>query len=170
MSPDRSKSADEIFCRSCGERIKREAELCPHCGVRNKKGYKSSSNKNSSLSESKTHDPSDYTTTVGENWYYLVIIPTIFTIPGFILIFTADNFPILIFIGMVLVLGAVFLPIIGIHFDRQYVRANAEWHPSKLWMVVLFLLYPLNILIALFYLYRRQEVLDEPEFNWNIKS
>lgn len=30
----RSKSADEIFCRSCGAVIKKEAEICPKCGVR----------------------------------------------------------------------------------------------------------------------------------------
>lgn len=61
-----------------------------------------------------------------------------------------------------LLLGAVFLPIIGAYFDRQYVRANSEWHPSKLWMVGLFFLYPINIFLALFYLYRRREVLGEP--------
>jgi hypothetical protein len=32
----RTKSADEVFCASCGEPIKREAEICPHCGVRNR--------------------------------------------------------------------------------------------------------------------------------------
>ena len=31
----RDKGADEMFCRSCGEPIKREAEICPQCGVRN---------------------------------------------------------------------------------------------------------------------------------------
>jgi TM2 domain-containing membrane protein YozV len=25
---------DEAFCTSCGEKIKKEAEICPHCGVR----------------------------------------------------------------------------------------------------------------------------------------
>lgn len=31
----RTKAADEVFCRSCGETIKKEAEICPNCGVRN---------------------------------------------------------------------------------------------------------------------------------------
>lgn len=31
------KAADEIFCRSCGDLIKKQAEICPHCGVRNEK-------------------------------------------------------------------------------------------------------------------------------------
>lgn len=29
------KGPNEIYCRSCGETIKRQAEICPHCGVRN---------------------------------------------------------------------------------------------------------------------------------------
>lgn len=31
----RKKGADEIFCRSCGVAIKKEATLCPECGTRN---------------------------------------------------------------------------------------------------------------------------------------
>jgi TM2 domain-containing membrane protein YozV len=33
----RSKGHDEIFCPSCGAIIKKEAEVCPKCGVRQKK-------------------------------------------------------------------------------------------------------------------------------------
>lgn len=29
---------DEQYCASCGEVIKRRAEICPHCGVRNRSG------------------------------------------------------------------------------------------------------------------------------------
>jgi TM2 domain-containing membrane protein YozV len=32
--PMQQKGADEIFCASCGAIIKREAEICPKCGVR----------------------------------------------------------------------------------------------------------------------------------------
>lgn len=32
------KKPDEVFCRSCGEPIKEEAEICPECGVRNTAG------------------------------------------------------------------------------------------------------------------------------------
>ena len=31
---DRQKQADESFCSSCGAIIKKEAEICPKCGVR----------------------------------------------------------------------------------------------------------------------------------------
>ncbi len=32
----RQKGADETFCSSCGAIIKKEAEICPKCGVKNK--------------------------------------------------------------------------------------------------------------------------------------
>ncbi|TGN19128.1 TM2 domain-containing protein [Leptospira idonii] len=34
MNDFREKKLDEAFCRSCGNIIKKEAEICPHCGVR----------------------------------------------------------------------------------------------------------------------------------------
>ena len=34
QQPNPSKQPDEMFCPSCGAVIKREAELCVHCGVR----------------------------------------------------------------------------------------------------------------------------------------
>jgi uncharacterized membrane protein YhaH (DUF805 family) len=34
MSEARIKEQDEVFCFSCGEAIKQEAEICPKCGVR----------------------------------------------------------------------------------------------------------------------------------------
>lgn len=37
MSDVREKAADEAFCSSCGAIIKKEAEICPKCGVRQKK-------------------------------------------------------------------------------------------------------------------------------------
>jgi uncharacterized membrane protein YhaH (DUF805 family)/RNA polymerase subunit RPABC4/transcription elongation factor Spt4 len=36
MSEARTKGQDEIFCFSCGEIIKQEAEICPKCGIRQK--------------------------------------------------------------------------------------------------------------------------------------
>jgi TM2 domain-containing membrane protein YozV len=37
MSDLKEKGADEAFCSSCGAIIKKEAEICPKCGVRQKK-------------------------------------------------------------------------------------------------------------------------------------
>jgi len=33
MSEERTKAADEMFCPSCGEVIKKEASICVKCGV-----------------------------------------------------------------------------------------------------------------------------------------
>ena len=41
----KDKKSDEKFCSSCGEIIKKEAELCPKCGVR-QKSHTSSGSKN----------------------------------------------------------------------------------------------------------------------------
>ncbi|OQM27461.1 hypothetical protein DV38_19280 [Leptospira interrogans] len=36
MSDNISKGMDEVFCSSCGSIIKKAAEICPKCGVRQK--------------------------------------------------------------------------------------------------------------------------------------
>jgi len=36
MSDTHVKAADEAYCSSCGAIIKKEAEICPKCGVRQK--------------------------------------------------------------------------------------------------------------------------------------
>jgi TM2 domain-containing membrane protein YozV len=38
MSEAKTKAADEAFCTSCGSIIKKAAEICPRCGVRQRKG------------------------------------------------------------------------------------------------------------------------------------
>lgn len=48
----REKGFDEIFCRSCGEAIKKEAEICPHCGVRNEQNPRGSSDSYNHTSKS----------------------------------------------------------------------------------------------------------------------
>ncbi|MFE1996897.1 TM2 domain-containing protein [Leptospira kirschneri] len=36
MNDNISKGIDEVFCSSCGSVIKKAAEICPKCGVRQK--------------------------------------------------------------------------------------------------------------------------------------
>lgn len=43
---------DEVFCTSCGETIKQEAEVCPNCGVRQEGDSESSG----SLTETHKHE------------------------------------------------------------------------------------------------------------------
>lgn len=42
MATGEGKAHDEIYCSSCGETIKEEAEVCPECGVRQKTATSSS--------------------------------------------------------------------------------------------------------------------------------
>lgn len=41
-SQDQEKGPDEQFCSSCGEVIKKQAEICPECGVRQGSGSNAS--------------------------------------------------------------------------------------------------------------------------------
>lgn len=102
-----------------------------------------------------------YETTVGERWYYAVIGPTILTIPSVAMLSSTPENK---FIGIisVMLLCAVFIPVIGVYFDRKYVRANCHWSPSILWVLGFFFLYPINIVLALLYMYKRLKSLGEP--------
>jgi RNA polymerase subunit RPABC4/transcription elongation factor Spt4 len=45
MNDVRDRTPDEGFCSACGAIIKKEAEICPHCGVRQKRPDSESSEK-----------------------------------------------------------------------------------------------------------------------------
>lgn len=158
MSSENSKRADEIFCRSCGEVIKREAEICPDCGVRNTNASDSSPQKASSPTPSTTHDPSRYETTTSDTWWYAVAGATGLWILIFVL---AGGGISNAFVGGLTLIAWVGLPVAA-YFDIQYVRANGEWNPSTVIWVVLSAVWLINIIAGAAYLYRRHEVLGEP--------
>ena len=156
----RQKSVDEIFCRSCGEPIKKEAEICPHCGVRNEKASTSSSQGATSSTPSTTHDPSQYETTVSDTWWYGVAGGTALWVLAVFLAGAAGDS--LGAIAGFLVLAAwIGLPLAA-YFDMQYIRANAEWNPNTILWVILLAVWFVNIVAGVVYLYRRHEVLGEP--------
>lgn len=157
----REKQADEIFCRSCGEPIKKEAEICPECGVRNKAQEKSDNKSGNKSGSTRTikHDPSEHSTTVSENWKYAVAG----AIAGWVLLFLLSSVSpagseVSTFVGFLGLVSWVLMPV-ALYFDTDYVRANAEWDPSTgIWVLVS--LVPLvNIIGGCAYLYRRYEVL-----------
>jgi TM2 domain-containing membrane protein YozV/predicted RNA-binding Zn-ribbon protein involved in translation (DUF1610 family) len=47
----REKNFDEIYCSSCGEIIKKEAEICPKCGVRQKNNNNNNNSSNGTKSK-----------------------------------------------------------------------------------------------------------------------
>lgn len=147
----RSKGSDEVFCRSCGEPIKRTAEICHHCGVRN--AARDSVEESPPLKRSR-HDPAMYDTTVSGNWYYVLIV-------GMVLrVFTGmyNGTGLLMEIS---VLAAWVFPPVGFFLDSKYVRANSLWHPGIGWTLAG--LIPFVTLIAgVVYLYRRHTFLGVP--------
>jgi predicted RNA-binding Zn-ribbon protein involved in translation (DUF1610 family) len=149
MSSNREKGPDEVFCTACGEPIKVEAELCPHCGVRNQKYRRSST----------THDPEQYETTVGSTWWYGVAGAVGLWMMVFLFSGLLDGLgP---FGGFLTLVAWVGMPIAG-YQDMEYVRANSEWDPETALWVVSFLVFVVNVVAGVLYLYRRHEVLGEP--------
>jgi TM2 domain-containing membrane protein YozV len=45
----RKKKSDEAYCSSCGKIIKKEAEICPKCGVRQKSHHASTGGEKSKI-------------------------------------------------------------------------------------------------------------------------
>lgn len=148
----REKAADEVFCRSCGEAIKKEAEICPNCGVRNERAETSSTSSSRSKSRS-------YSTTVSDSWWYGVAGGVALWVLLLILASTAAGSDTLL--GFLLIIVWAGLPI-ATYFDMQYVRANSEWDPNTGIWVVLMAIWIANVAAGALYLYRRHEVLDEP--------
>jgi uncharacterized membrane protein len=149
MTEKKTKGLDEIYCRSCGEVIKKEAEICPHCGVRNMPAKSPSLRK---------HDPTQYSTSVSGNWYYGIILCTILWIA--LIIFLPEepgDSGTDLLLGFGLLLAWACLPI-SLYFDIQYVRGNNEkWNPdTALWVIGGFI-WVLNLIVVLVYLIRRRE-------------
>lgn len=154
---DRTKELDEIFCRSCGEPIKEEAEICPECGVRNKEAE---TNIKQSSSAS-THDPSQYETTVSGSWWYGILAGVVLWIFIFVVASFAPSGPFETLLGLVALIAWVVLPV-SVFFDAKYVRANSQWDPSSAIYVIAMFIWIINIIAGIVYIYRRHETLGEP--------
>jgi len=146
----KEKAPDEIFCQSCGEPIKEEAEICPECGVRNRAGQGGS-----------YHDPEEYETTVSDSWYYAVIIGVVGWAAWVILTAVLPEREPGALEGLLLVSLWVLLPI-SFYFDGLYVRANSKWKPELVLWAVSGAIPLVNVVTGAVYLYRRHEVLGEP--------
>lgn len=155
----RTKGPDEIFCRSCGEAIKKEAEICPECGVRNKRAPNSTSSQRSSAVG---HDPSQYETTVSENWWYGILAGIVLWT---IVLLTVSSVPTESTLGtlfaFLILIAWVIMPV-AVYFDAQYVRANSRWNPSSAIYIILTLVWIVNLIVGAVYLYRRHEAVGRP--------
>jgi hypothetical protein len=180
MAEKRRKAVDEMFCRNCGVRIKKAAELCPNCGVTNERptaspsrppesadhrtGSQSADQRTDSRSSASGHDhsgqPRQYETSVSENWWYGVA--GFSALWGFMLLVASVAPNALGALGGFLVLLAwVGLPVAA-YYDMQYVRANSEWRPSQVLWVVLLAVWMVNLVVGAAYLYQRHENVGTP--------
>ena len=150
------KGADEIFCRSCGEPIKKEAEICPNCGVRNE-----TNQSRSATNSATTHDPSQYETTVSESWYWGIVAGVVLWIVGLAMFSMEPSSTIEDIAGVSILVAWIIMPI-AIYFDMQYVRANSKWNPNTVLWIIGMIFWFINIVAGVVYLYRRHETVGTP--------
>lgn len=152
----KEKAADEKFCTSCGEAIKKKAEICPNCGVPNNKQSSSSVGNSANQSatptgnsnQSSTHDPSNYETSVSNLWWYGVAASVILWIIGFI---PPEGSSVA---GFFFLVAWVLMPL-SIYFDRQWVQATANWNPDESLWLILSVIPLVNIAAGSVYVFRR---------------
>lgn len=165
----REKGPDEIFCRSCGEPIKKKAEICPECGVPNEYtdpqragsgsrsgGSAASSQQRSqqrstgsrSTPEPAQHDPSRYSTTVSNTWHYGVGASVVLWCIGFALPEGSG------LAGGLLLIAWVLMPV-SVYYDRQWLRATSNWNPDSNTWILLSVVPLVNVVAGAVYLFRR---------------
>ncbi len=172
----REKRHDEIYCRSCGEPIKKKAEICPNCGVANNKPDTEQPSQRSQHRSSRTtrtnqtrqprsetgsideqissyldspeHDPSKHTTTISNNWNYGVAVGVGLWLIGFALPEAGG------LAGAAFLTAWILMPV-SVYFDRQWVRATTQWSPNIVVWLVLFITPVINIPAGVVYLFRR---------------
>ncbi|GAB3680056.1 hypothetical protein GCM10028857_02250 [Salinarchaeum chitinilyticum] len=143
-----------MFCESCGEAIKKEAELCPNCGVRN-----GSVSGGGGGGGGGSHDPGAFETTVSDSWWIGVLVGTVAW--AALLVLSGTGVGLGAAGGFAVIVAWIGLPL-AIYFDAQYVRANSEWNPEEAIWIILALVWVVNVLVGIVYLYRRHEVLGQP--------
>ncbi|WP_280535403.1 zinc ribbon domain-containing protein [Halopenitus sp. POP-27] len=172
-SPDRSVRADEVYCTSCGEPIKREAELCPNCGVRNDAaggGRRGSggaaggrpaggATASAGTAASGTGPATTDGTTVSDTWWYGVAGATALWV--LLLIASGAGGNLGAIGGLLLLVAWIGLPV-SAYFDIQYVSANSDWDPNAVLWVIGLAIWFVGIVAGVVYLYRRHETLGTP--------
>ncbi|OBZ36075.1 zinc ribbon domain-containing protein [Methanohalophilus sp. DAL1] len=143
----RHKEPDEMFCRSCGIIIKKEAEICPHCGVRNLPG--------TSPSIKKSHSSASL------DWYKALIGSSLLWL--FLWIFVAliaDSPRFDALIGFLLLIAWIVLPI-ALYNDSEYVKKNTDtWNPNSVLWAIGGCIWLLNLIVVLVYIIKRNESMN----------
>lgn len=149
----RSKAPDEVFCTSCGEPIKQQAEICPHCGVRN--------NHSTSPQHPRRHPTPSEDPTTSPNWWYGVAGATTLWVILIVVVSLNPRQTYDTVLGFLVLVAWIGLPLTA-YFDMRYVRHHSDWQPNTaIWLIGL-LIWFVNILFGIVYLIRRHETLGNP--------
>lgn len=179
----REKEHDEIYCRSCGEPIKKKAEICPECGVSNEFTEHGQRNANSyqktaqTSQSGNTRTPNQKQGTKQESITDQVLSPDTRTHdPEGYTTTVSENWHYAITASLVLWVGGlaladvvdsvsgfagliawVLMPV-GIYFDRQWVRATTRWDPLLAAWLIASVIPIVNLVAGGIYLLRRRNV------------
>lgn len=162
----KEKQHDEIYCRSCGEPIKKKAEICVNCGVSNDQKRVQQSEQahtnsdfgvvyelfeNILQSNPQEHNPAEYSTSVSDTWHYLIGASIVLWIAG---LGIPSSGPL---VGFIFMIAWVLMPL-SIYYDRQWVQATTQWRPNKELWILSSAIPLINIPAGIVYLYRRNNV------------
>lgn len=179
----RKKGHDEIYCRSCGEPIKKMAEICPECGVPNeysdgqeishhsqRETQRKSTNKRSSQggqdyqragkSVENFFDSliSSEQTEHDPSKYQTTISGKWHYGVGASIILWIVGISLSEVVSSISALSMLvawgFMPV-SIYFDREFLRATTNWNPSLIVWIVLAVVPLINIVAGVIYLFRR---------------
>jgi hypothetical protein len=169
-----------MFCRSCGEAIKKKAEICPECGVRNeqstsqdtvasnsqnteRKSTGSVSQQSDPAPKNASHNPSEYSTSVSENWHYGVGVSVAAWIVGFA---TPEGSAIG---GFLFLIGWILMPV-SIYYDHQWVQSTRKWNPDRKLWIILSIIPLVNIIAGGAYLFQRYDNKKVSHPNYDVGS
>lgn len=178
----REKAHDEIYCRSCGEPVKKKAEICPECGVPNqyseKKGkrnqYQQETQRTSAVgSTSQGQQDTQRTGQSLEGFFDSLFSseqikhnPSEYdtTVSGswyygvaVSVIFWIVALALSDIASIISILGLiawVLMPV-SIYYDRNFLRATTNWNPNLTGWVISSIIPLINIVAGTVYLFRR---------------
>lgn len=177
------KGPNEVYCRSCGEPIKKKAAICPECGVANEyakeQGIRSQSQQGTQ--QKSTSGPSSQgqqdTQRAGQflegffdslflsgqtehdpSEYQTTVFGSWYYGVAVSIVFWIIALAITDIagtIGAILGLIAWVLMPVSVYYDRNFLRATTNWNPNLIGWIVLFIIPLINIVAGAVYLFRR---------------
>lgn len=179
----KEKGPNEIYCRSCGEPIKKKAEMCPECGVPNEyskqqgrknniqqETYRRSTNGTPSQRQQYTQGVEQSLTNAIDSllspeqsehnpseYQTSVTGNWHYGVGASVILWITALFlsEIVSSISAIALLTAWVLMPISIYYDREILRATTNWNPNLIGWIILSIVPLINIVAGAIYLFRR---------------